>query len=585
MITDALREYVSENLQKGFAKEALEQALLSSGYASADVEQVFREHDGGVGGHHAPIASAADTPAFDSKTDLTSQLGAKVSEVAPVPSVGNIPAESLSPNVFDNRTHPLPSSPRFVLWGAIGAGVILVVLGAVAAYYFMIPRTPMPEAVFTEMRKNMSELHSYAFAVKVSMNFTGAPKEEVLQAANNYFGKGTEGKLNVTVTATGAVIAGESATTSQTSVQYVLAGNVTYGAFSIVLDGEAEVRAVDGVIYVRTIKFPQLLSMFGFGPMLTEWQGKWIMIDPKATSSLSSIVPAQYGATSTASADILPTGEEQARAKEILKKDWPVLVTSVEEKDAPLIDGGEMYHYRFSLDKEKLHTFFVDALTLYPGRTVSYDSRTKKEGIDMATNLFASTTGELFIGKKDMLLHRASVNVPVTIATSSVSLSGAISVDLQVSQWNAVPPIVPPSSAVSIEKVLADITASTQGALSAAQMKSRDAKRISDVGQIRLTLELYYDRYLRYPVALSSLVTSEFFSMLPVDPIDKTAYPYHVLAKNGKAGQSYVLGASLENKENGVLATDKDTADTVVHGNDATGCRLEKERYCYDVAP
>ncbi|MFA5750842.1 MAG: type II secretion system protein [Candidatus Paceibacterota bacterium] len=71
-----------------------------------------------------------------------------------------------------------------------------------------------------------------------------------------------------------------------------------------------------------------------------------------------------------------------------------------------------------------------------------------------------------------------------------------------------------------------------------ARMKVRDTKRVSDIRQLRIALNLYYDTYDSYPSttgyvfqdpsscnetfeeALSPLVSNGFISKIPVDPIN-----------------------------------------------------------------
>jgi prepilin-type N-terminal cleavage/methylation domain-containing protein len=80
--------------------------------------------------------------------------------------------------------------------------------------------------------------------------------------------------------------------------------------------------------------------------------------------------------------------------------------------------------------------------------------------------------------------------------------------------------------------------------------KARDAKRISDLAQIQLTLELAFDRCNAYPpnindetiVVCTGYPLSYFISKIPTD--NGTAYTYSV--NGGKT--DYVLKASLETK-------------------------------------
>ena len=97
--------------------------------------------------------------------------------------------------------------------------------------------------------------------------------------------------------------------------------------------------------------------------------------------------------------------------------------------------------------------------------------------------------------------------------------------------------------------------------LNSARQKARDARRIADVKQLQLALELSFDANRSYPVALTTaaLVTPGYISAIPLDPITGVAYSYAGLG-SGATCTSYHLGATLENTSNGVLLSDTDAA-------------------------
>ncbi|MDO8522370.1 MAG: type II secretion system protein [bacterium] len=111
--------------------------------------------------------------------------------------------------------------------------------------------------------------------------------------------------------------------------------------------------------------------------------------------------------------------------------------------------------------------------------------------------------------------------------------------------------------------------------LNTARQKGRDARRISDVKQIQLALELYYDSNQFYPLTIgttasSVLITGSYISSIPVDPVSNVTYSYAPLATAGATTAatacssssvcaSYVLLATLENTTNTVLSSDVDT--------------------------
>lgn len=85
--------------------------------------------------------------------------------------------------------------------------------------------------------------------------------------------------------------------------------------------------------------------------------------------------------------------------------------------------------------------------------------------------------------------------------------------------------------------------------LSGARMRGRDGRRIADISQLKLALELYYDANRTYPTVLSSLTAPGYIPAIPVDP--QTGHPYAYVGLQGAALSpstcaSYHLGAKLE---------------------------------------
>lgn len=97
--------------------------------------------------------------------------------------------------------------------------------------------------------------------------------------------------------------------------------------------------------------------------------------------------------------------------------------------------------------------------------------------------------------------------------------------------------------------------------LNSARVKGRDARRVSDIKQIQLALELYYDNQQSYPAmaagsassTLGALVTSNFISSIPSDPSQVGANGYRY-ASTDLAGAactsapcpSYIVRALME---------------------------------------
>lgn len=97
--------------------------------------------------------------------------------------------------------------------------------------------------------------------------------------------------------------------------------------------------------------------------------------------------------------------------------------------------------------------------------------------------------------------------------------------------------------------------------LNSARQKGRDARRVADIKQLQLALELYYDANGRYPTAVSSttLVTPGYIATIPSDPTTASAYSYAAIG-SGTTCTSYHLGATLEGTDHAALSGDNDSA-------------------------
>jgi len=141
---------------------------------------------------------------------------------------------------------------------------------------------------------------------------------------------------------------------------------------------------------------------------------------------------------------------------------------------------------------------------------------------------------------------------------------------------------------IAIIGVLASVVLAS---LNSARKKSRDARRVADVKQLQLALELYFDANSEYPDALATVATDGHIPVLPADPLGG-AYLYDNLTGAGAAcvvdtGEctSYHIGASLEEDTHVALDSDVDTDGTIVDGPDATDCAGVAGRFCYDLTP
>lgn len=79
--------------------------------------------------------------------------------------------------------------------------------------------------------------------------------------------------------------------------------------------------------------------------------------------------------------------------------------------------------------------------------------------------------------------------------------------------------------------------------LNTARLRSRDARRVSDIKQFQIALELAFDANRTYPTTaqgLAALATGGFIAVIPNDPLG-AAYAYE-----SSSATSYCIGTTLE---------------------------------------
>lgn len=119
--------------------------------------------------------------------------------------------------------------------------------------------------------------------------------------------------------------------------------------------------------------------------------------------------------------------------------------------------------------------------------------------------------------------------------------------------------------------------------LNVARLKARDARRIADIRELQIALELYYNSQSvpQYPQAsatcdataaygLEALIAGGFMHVVPRDP---NAVPncYRYTSNSTPPRTTYHIGAVMEEATNPVLVADKDCDSTDNNPACATG--------------
>lgn len=138
---------------------------------------------------------------------------------------------------------------------------------------------------------------------------------------------------------------------------------------------------------------------------------------------------------------------------------------------------------------------------------------------------------------------------------------------------------------IAIIGVLASVVLAS---LNSARKKSRDARRIADIKQLQLAMEMYFDSNSAYPPTATwkTVLVPTYIPTAPADPLTAD-YTYEQCSAT-----LYHLGAALEESTNPALNSDLNAAPTGCTGTwsvDTAVCSgtagTNQGSFCYDVAP
>lgn len=426
------------------------------------------------------------------------------------------------------------------------------------------------------------------------------PKPFLVEMSDAAVGLPAEFKMNLAASAT------TDWRNNDAGWQFNINANGDFGDMTYKLDIDALKKG--SAYYFKINNFPSLFSFF-IGS-IEKTKGQWVKIDT-ATASSSQ---ADYFDFVSSLASQLPEAEKSYKEQrqefvDVLKKaasiaDEEHLLTLKNPPTSEHIDGRLLYRYDLKVNKNAIAAFYkrlinetiaskFDVPIFADSGYVEYLQSAEFNEIfdyyDKNTSLTLWADPQGFPG----IVQYTMRIVPPDTATQLKDKQMNLVLKLVLSNINKPVDIQAPKNAKTIQDLMGN---ADKDVLGDAKMKSRDARRLADISQLRLALELYYDAKQNYPSRLSDLAP-KYIPTIPTDPLDKNAY-FYTYHSSGSIRDSYHLGASLEDTNYG-LQSDKDcnsktgsgcgettglwNASGAFNGSDDAGCGGEKNRFCYDM--
>jgi hypothetical protein len=302
--------------------------------------------------------------------------------------------------------------------------LFLIFAGMTAAYFFIFS----PQKVFASLPTKIQKIKtsSYVFDLKGNLSMSGFLPGAASGSSNS--SGGTKFSLS------GSGQSDTKSATSVTNATKLSANFSTNGAPDQV--AEVEVRLIENNLYLKVDKLPE------FGIVTDGFLGQWVKAD---------------------STNITQSGGEQIQ-KEIAPEQL-AKVQAVYSRNVFLLiknpkferwNGDFVYHYEFSIDKEKLKSFINDYNKSVLLKPVSDAEMTVYDGT--IANL-PDITGHIWIGILDSYLRKITFSSALT-NDSIVPVGGNIDFSLILSSINKSVSIETPTNTKNMTDVISGVTSS-----------------------------------------------------------------------------------------------------------------------------
>jgi hypothetical protein len=541
-------------------------ALLPKTMPAASANQISPTHP-------SDTVSTAEQIVVTQPTNPTTPAHT-LSESAPSPSQNSSLLTQDSSLVATTRHgHP------WVIAGVVAVS-LLIVAGSVFGYvyWWKAEVAPSGDLIGELIVKNISQVKSFAYDGTISLSVS-LDNNKLWGASVLPFGSSpTPSSIKNNETTEGSAVihiigmedwsdAEQKKTQTNTSFDVKGGGNPAVAfAFAI------ESRGVGDIAYVKFNDIP-FLDFFGLG----NFQNQWLLVDPQTLlQNIDSGVAGYYR-------DAI--AQDKRQQDNVSKNIVTVLASRniIRYKNNPEsseLNGIPVYKYRATIDVDELMQALIAVAELNTGQRVSAEER---KSISAARDYVRFDEGEVWVGRKDFLPYRMSMKVSIVDSVER-AFSGTITVESVFKDYNRPVDILVPSNAKPIDQIIKEMmSVSSMGdafgqgmiegspilggesAVLQARAKARDARRIADIKQLQLALELYYDNNDQsYPQKLSELVP-KYIPQVHVPPQPSSALVYFYVPLSAKGGacaagacSSYHLGAALEGSENFALISDSD---------------------------
>jgi hypothetical protein len=427
------------------------------------------------------------------------------------------------------------------------------------------PFRPSPEKVLEKM------------AVEMEMLRSASNKTEFILVAKN------EGKVTLNLKSENKwEKTGADKRKSKGNFSLTFSSQREFAGGKIMLAGETLTENETSYLKFTTLPDIPLLSMMGID--LSQLKGEWIKIDQQSVTNFFE---------KTGSKKLTPEMEKQFKEemekqekmqkelqeemKKILKE-RRVLVVEKEFEDKK-IGKQKVYHYSVKIDKKELSKAILEILKKTEekmlkesGITPTFDIEKIKKEMEEILKNFGEIKGELWIGKKDYLLYKFTLETQAELELAKEKVNLSIKFASENSEFNQPVKVTPPSEYKDFSEILGYFLGGYGKFLGQSYSRVKDVKIISNLTHAATIAEMIYLKENSY----RSLCQNFTFN----DKHSTFGTPLSTIERNIKNAQGGFLKLSCYASDQSYCAT----ADLVSLGEgkhciDSSGKRVKIGKY------
>ncbi|MDP2929992.1 MAG: hypothetical protein Q8N56_00040 [bacterium] len=444
MVTPELIAFIKKQLQAGKMEGELRSLLVGKGWLNEDVEEAFKAVSAPPAsvfpGQPAVIASEAK-PFSQQQVQPVQPMGQGAESFGA--GSDDILTEEETKQIYGQPSLKKRPLKKILAVFAIFAGIALLAGAGFAAYSYFFQS---PEKIMAKSMAQSAEIKSakYSGSIDFSIQVTGDPFSGIL--SNNQ----------------GSVPPAGSPFSAGMNVDFSMNFNGGFdsadpekmqGFLNLDLmnksQSDSEIQKFLGLEtrYLNNVVYIVLNQVPGITPEFSALKDQWLKIDPEEIKAMVK----NMGLTEDQLTEFDKAFNQQALTQE--KKDAieklvmdSKLLKITAKLDGEKIDSQNTYHYQYVIKKDSFKKFVLE-LDKIMEIEVPVDA-------DKVLDSYQDVTGEIWIGKKDFLMRKFTVNIAIEIDEQNGKAVAQMKVTALASDFNKPVAVEAPATSQSFVELI-----------------------------------------------------------------------------------------------------------------------------------